>query len=174
MAPEQSTFDKIRTRPRFKMESNISLEDFENHLKQHLKLNQSEFSGNINRETATIEVLSPEKPFWKPNLTLRAEKENGKTIIRGIFGPSSAVWTFFMFLYFGFSILWMVFITIWFVTKQIKINEYSWALPASFGMLFLILLTYLAAQFGQKKSKSEMEKLRNFAINALSKIKDIN
>ncbi|MEI7488068.1 MAG: hypothetical protein WCJ72_11790, partial [Chryseobacterium sp.] len=99
----------------------------------------------------------------KPRLSLRIEIEDEQTAIRGVFGPSSAVWTFFMFLYFSFSIFWMVFFTMYYVEKQIKTFEYPWALPASFVMLFLILLTYGAARFGQSKGKAEMQKLRRFA-----------
>ncbi|SHI59225.1 hypothetical protein SAMN05443429_102315 [Cruoricaptor ignavus] len=88
----------------------------------------------------------------------------------GIFGPSAAVWTFFMFLYFAFAVLWMVFITLWFVGKQIKSNEYEWALPASFGTLLLILGVYLAARYGQKKAKPQMDLLRGFALKSVEKI----
>ena len=51
----------------------------------------------------------------------------------------------------------------YYVEKQIKSQEYPWALTASFIMLFLLALTYAAARFGQYKGKEEMKKLRRFA-----------
>ncbi len=57
----------------------------------------------------------------------------------------------------------MTFFTMYYVEKQIKSAEYPWALSASFVMLFFILLTYVAARFGQHKGKDEMLKLRQFA-----------
>ena len=157
------TLNNIRNRPRFKLYTHLSPEEYETNLKSYLAKNTDTFSGNINREVATIFVKTEEESYWKPNLALRIEKEENMTVIRGIFGPSSAVWTFFMFLYFLFSIAWMVFFTLYFVEKQIKSNDYPWALSLSFVVLGLIFLTYAAAKFGQVKSKKEMTVLRKFA-----------
>lgn len=172
MTPEESIIDKIRTRPRFKLYTNAVPETFESQMKDYLNAHRDEYTGSVNRECTTIFVKSEEDTYWKPNLTLRAEREDEKTVIRGIFGPSSSVWTFFMFLYFVFGILWMVFITLWFVGRQINSNEYGWALYASFGALFMVLNTYLAALYGQKKAKPEMEKLRGFALESVKKLPD--
>ena len=162
MEPQQSTLDKIRSRPRFKMMADIEPKDYEQRLKTYLE-KHSDYAGNINAEVATIWVNTKEDSFYKPYLSLRIEKEEGNTVIRGIFGPSSEIWTFFMFLYFGLSILWMVFITMWFVEKQISSNDYPWALMASIITLGLLALTYLASLYGQKKGKEEMHLLRKFA-----------
>ncbi|KFF76080.1 hypothetical protein HX13_01715 [Chryseobacterium sp. P1-3] len=163
MKTEESTIDKIRTRPRFKMLTHLTKEEYAENLKKYLAEHKGEFTGNINKEVATIWVETTNDNYWKPRLSLRVEIEDEHTTIRGVFGPSSAVWTFFMFLYFSFSILWMTFFTMYYVEKQIKSAEYPWALSASFVMLFFILLTYLAARFGQHKGKEEMLKLRKFA-----------
>ncbi len=163
MKTEQTTLDKIRNRPRFKMYTHLEPLEYEQNLKAYLQRNTSEFSGNINREIAHIEVKTSEDPFWKPHLSLRTEKEENTTVIRGVFGPSSSVWTFFMFLYFLWGILWMTFFTMWFVENQINSNEFPWALTASFVVIVLTICTYLAARFGQAKAKSEMQLLRKFA-----------
>ena len=163
MKTEQTTLDRIRNRPRFKMYTHLKPEEYERNLKDYLQNNTAEFVGNINKEVATISVKTEDHPFWKPSLALRTEIEEETTVIRGIFGPSSSVWTFFMFLYFLWGVAWMTFITMWFVEKQINSNEFPWALSASIITLFLILGTYLAAQLGQRKAKPEMDKLRRFA-----------
>jgi len=139
------------------------LEEYEANLKKYLNEHQDQFYGNINKEVATIFVRKEEDNYWKPNLALRIEKEDEKTVIRGIFGPSTSVWTFFMFLYFLFTVSWMTFVTLYYVEKQINTSNYPWALPCSFAVLGLIALTYLAARLGQIKAKEEMQELRKFA-----------
>lgn len=164
---EQSTLDQIRTRPRFKLFTNTEKETYTLHLKNYLKEN-NDFVGKINSETALIRVKTEEKPYWKPYLELKTEfdEEENKTVIRGVFGPSSAVWTFFMFLYMIFSIGWMVCFTLFYVAKQIKHSGFGWAFPASMVFLGFIFLLYIAGRIGRKKGKKEMEKLRNFALNS--------
>ncbi len=157
------TLNSIRNRPRFKLYTDLSLEEYEANLKKYLNEHQDQFYGNINKEVATIFVRKEEDNYWKPNLALRIEKEDEKTVIRGIFGPSTSVWTFFMFLYFLFTVSWMTFVTLHYVEKQINTSNYPWALPCSFAVLGLIALTYLAARFGQIKAKEEMQELRKFA-----------
>ena len=163
MKTEQSTLDKIRTRPRFKMITDLKPTEYEERLKFFLSQNSATYEGGVNREVATISVKTPQDAFWKPYLSLRTETEDKITTIRGVFGPSSAVWTFFMFLYFLCSVAWMICFTLWFVEHQINSNDFPWALSASFICLALLLLTYLAAKFGQKKGEKEMQLLRKFA-----------
>ena len=168
MQIEETVLDQIRSRPRFKIITEIRREEYTAFLKRFLTEKSHEFSGNINNETAVITVKNNQNEYWKPNLSLRTETdEENKTVIRGVFGPSSAVWTFFMFLYFVFSILWMVFITVWFVEKQIKSNDFPWSLTLSFVMLSAMIVTYVASRIGKKKAGNEMQKLRQFAEESI-------
>lgn len=153
----------IRTRPRFKIFTDLEAETCAKQLKSQLKIENQIFQGNINKEVANIWVKTQHNEFWKPYLSLRIEKEENQTVIRGVFGPSAAVWTFFMFLYFIFSITFMVFITIWFVTKQIKSTDFPWAIHVAILSIILLLISFFATKIGQIKAKSEMEQLRDFA-----------
>ena len=171
MQIEETVIDSIRSRPRFKIFTAISREAYTIHLKEFLVQKSENYFGNINSEAAIIRVKSEQDHFWKPCLALRTEidSEENKTVVRGVFGPTSAVWTFFMFLYFIFGILFMVFISIWFVEKQIKSNEFPWALSVSIISVFCVLATYIAGRFGQIKAKDEMQKLREFAEESVRK-----
>ena len=153
----------IRTRPRFKIFTDLETQTCAEKLKSQLKIENQIFQGNINNEVANIWIKTEHNEFWKPYLSLRIEKENHQTVIRGVFGPSAAVWTFFMFLYFIFSITFMVFITIWFVTKQIKSTDFPWAIHVAILSIILLLISFFATKIGQIKAKSEMEQLRDFA-----------
>lgn len=159
----EETLTSIRTRIRFKLKSSLSQEEYCKNLKKYLDENKKEFTGNINKELATIYVRNENQQHWKPNLSLRIETDDNNTVIRGVFGPSPAVWTFFMFLYFLFSIAWMVFFTMYYVEKQIKSNDYPWSLAASFIALGLLLSAYIGAQVGQRLSQKEIKLLRKFA-----------
>ncbi len=174
MQIEETVIDSIRSRPRFKIFTDISREAYTVHLKEFLTEKSENYFGNINSEAAIIKVKSAEDHFWKPCLALRTEidSEENKTVIRGIFGPTAAVWTFFMFMNFILGIFWMVFITIWFVEKQIKSNDFPWVLTASFITLGLLAFTFLAARFGRYKAKEEMRKLREFAEESIRKFEN--
>lgn len=175
MQIEETVLDSIRSRPRFKIFTEISRENYTVLLQKFLSEHSAEYAGNVNNEAAIISVKSDHDQFWKPCLALRTEtdEEENKTVIRGVFGPTSAVWTFFMFLYFILSIVWMVFITLWYVEKQIKSNDFPWAPSASFIMLFLLIATYIAARFGQIKARKEMQKLREFAEESIRSFENV-
>lgn len=172
MKAEISSLDKMRTRPRFKIYTSLSPELYEKNLRHFLTKAPGKFTGNINKEVATISVKTEEDFYYKPYLALRTELEDNRTVVRGVFGPSSEIWTFFVFIYSILTIIWMVLITLWFVGDQIKVEDYTWCLPLSFLMLFLMLLTYFAARYGQHKGKKEMALLRRFAIESTLKFED--
>ena len=87
-------------RPRFKIYTDFDTEICAKKIKSLLAIYKENLQGNINNEVANIWIKTEHNEFWKPYLSLRIEKENHQTVIRGVFGPSAAVWTFFMFLYF--------------------------------------------------------------------------
>lgn len=159
----EEKLNSLRTRPRFKIYTDFDTEICAQKIKSLLALHKENLQGNINNEVANIWIKTEHNEFWKPYLSLRIEKENHQTVIRGVFGPSAAVWTFFMFLYFIFSITFMVFITIWFVTKQIKSTDFPWAIHVAILSIILLLISFFATKIGQIKAKSEMEQLRDFA-----------
>lgn len=159
----EEKLNSLRTRPRFKIYTDFDTEICAQKIKSLLALHKENLQGNINNEVANIWIKTEHNEFWKPYLSLRIEKENHQTVIRGVFGPSAAVWTFFMFLYFIFSITFMVFITIWIVTKQIKSTDFPWAIHVAILSIILLLISFFATKIGQKKAKSEMEQLRDFA-----------
>ena len=115
----EETLNSIRNRPRFKLQTALSQEEHEENLRVFYKKNRKDFSANINSEIATIKVRTSSDEFWKPRLSMRIEYDQAlnTTIIRGIFGPSNAVWTFFMFLYILFSTCFIIFISIYYVYK---------------------------------------------------------
>jgi hypothetical protein len=98
---EETTLDKIRTRPRFTMFTHLTKEQYAENLKIYLAEHRDEFSGNINKEIATICVQTDYESYWKPRLTLRMETEDGEAPRSGhflcscIFLLRSCGWYFF-------------------------------------------------------------------------------
>ena len=82
MKIEETAIDHIRARPRFKIFTEISRENYTTFLKHFLASKSDEFSGNINAETAVITVKTGQDDYWKPCLALRTETEENKTVIR--------------------------------------------------------------------------------------------
>ena len=171
MKPEISSLDRIRTRPRFKIYTTLSPKEYEENLKLYIK-EHKEFGGNVNKEVATICLVTEEDFYYKPYLSLRTELDEGKTVVRGVFGPSSEIWTLFVFLYSFLILSFGSLMMLWFVGNSIKIKDFTWCLPVALGVLVLIIITYLAARFGQNKGKREMAQLRRFAIESTLEYED--
>lgn len=105
MQIEETILDSIRSRPRFKIFTDIPREVYTLHLKKFLAEKEMNYSGTIHSEEAIIRVKSEENYFWKPCLALWTEvdREENKTIIRGIFGPNFRSLDFFHVLELLFS-----------------------------------------------------------------------
>ena len=159
----QETLTSIRTRVRFKLFTNLTKEEYIENLKKYINDNPDQFTGRINSEISTIYVKNDNQNYWKPNLSLSLNEEDKTTVIRGVFGPSSSVWTFYMFMYFLLSVALMVFGSMYFLEKEIKTNNYPWAATASIITIVLLLGNYLVSQIGQRLSQKEMKLLRQFA-----------
>jgi hypothetical protein len=50
MKTEETTIDKIRTRPRFKMFTHLTKDEYAENLKKYLAEHKDEFYGNINKK----------------------------------------------------------------------------------------------------------------------------
>ena len=88
----EEKLNSLRTRPRFKIYTDFDTETCAQKIKSLLALHKENLQGNINNEVANIWIKTEHNEFWKPYLSLRIEKENHQTVIRGVFGPS-AFWT---------------------------------------------------------------------------------
>ena len=66
----------------------------------------------------------------------------------------------------------MLAITIWYVEKQIKSNDFPWAFSFSIVMLVCLALTFTAARFGKWKGKKQMQQLREFAEESIRKFEN--
>ncbi len=163
----EETLNSIRNRPRFKLKTALTPDDFTEQLRLQMQRQNSLFTGKISSQESYVEVKTEDDPSWKPRLTLRAEVEPDEgTYIRGIFGPKPSVWTFFMFLYIGFGTMFILFGSLYYSMYLVKSKDdtdFSWSGMATLFSLLAILATYLFVKIGQGKSRQQMQQLRDFA-----------
>lgn len=165
----------IRSRPRFKIQTQMSPEEFNAKLKTHFQNHNKVLSGFVNSQESVIRLRKNSEKFWAPQLQIRLEENEGKEggfLIRGVFGPRPSVWTFFLFLYgLGSGILLTVGIYGW-VEWALGIG-YFWVWTNLLGIL-LILAGITAAQTGQKLSQGHLKVLRVFIERVLVEEKIIS
>ncbi len=92
--------NNIVLRPRFTLEVRIAPEKL---LTAFERTNQEIQSFIVSRVDDHIFIRIPkrEQHLWSPQLHLEMDRlEAQPTIIKGLYGPSSTVWTLFMFLHF--------------------------------------------------------------------------
>ncbi|MGM5631858.1 hypothetical protein O2K51_13250 [Apibacter raozihei] len=174
------SLNAIRNRPRFKIKTTLTPEEFTEQLKKYkesriceVESEGQKFSFKITSQETYIEVLTPDDPVWKPRLTLRAEEEPGEcTYIRGIFGPRPSVWTLFMFLYIGLGTTLITLGCLYYsmhLAKSKNDEDFNWVGIASIFCIIGLIITYAAVKLGQIKSRKQMQQLRKFAENVVLK-----
>ncbi len=96
-----------------------------------------------------LHVADAQRHAWSPRLLLNFEPQgDGTTIIEGIYGPETEVWSVFVYGYF-FTGMIGVFSAIMGGAQRF-IGAYPWAWWATGAMAVLAAGLYVAAQFGQK------------------------
>ena len=157
----------LLSRPRFKVFTHLSKQEFIDLIKKHLETNSTEYGGYANQEVAMIRVRKDKDKYWHPQLQIRIEEDDDHRdylVVRGIIGPPSNVWTFFAFLY-GLS--GAIFITL----GSYAVSEYIvqgnsvwiWSIPVA---LLIALGTYLASLYGHYLAKYQLGRLYHF-VNEL-------
>lgn len=153
----------IRSRPRFKIKTRLSKQDFTERLRKQFQIQNRVLGGYVGEELSVIRMRKDKQKYWAPQLQIRTEtdEDNPKiTIVRGLFGPRPAVWTFFIFLYILGGTVLTFFGMVWFVKSSLKI-ESNFTLWAWLGILILAG-TYAAAKAGQIVSREHIKVLRDF------------
>jgi hypothetical protein len=146
----------LRLRPRFSVESPLSMQDLISRIQTAIKRENSPICGEAMIGHATIKLPPDQILPWTPRITMTLEplpNEKG-TLVRGMFSPEPTIWTFFMFLYviMGFSLL---IVLMW--------GGSLYALDEEAGVLWLapllalgMLAIWIFSRVGQKMSAPQM------------------
>ncbi len=153
----------IRNRPRFKIKTRLSKDEFTDRLRKQFQIQNKVLGGYVGQEFSVIRMRKDKHEYWAPQLQIRSEADEDDpniTLIRGVFGPRPSVWTFFMFLYILGGTIFIFFGLIWFV--QMRLDVESWMVNFAWLGLFIMIATYIAAHVGQRIAKKHMKTLRDF------------
>jgi len=134
--------------------------DIENMVRKEKQSNQEACDIKVLNGHIVIRIPAHERHFWSPQLDLSIEEEEGKTLIRGFYGPNPNTWALFTYGYVVLGILF-TFAGIWGLSKWTlgkSAPEFWWLLVFS----ILALAMYIIAQFGQKIGAEQMYRLHFF------------
>ncbi|MBG7630853.1 MAG: GTP-binding protein, partial [Bacteroidetes bacterium] len=130
---EQKNSD-IHLRPRFKMDFKESQQNLISKFESNLKNGDCKYCSKIVDGHIVIDVPVAENHFWSPQLNIEIEKiEEGKTIVKGLFGPKPQVWTLFMFFHFAVAVAFIGFSVMAYVQWSLK-TDFMFALSMVIGL----------------------------------------
>lgn len=154
-----------RIRPRFKVESSLTVDELTQKINTALSNENSPCKGKVKYGYGTLSLPQHEQHYWSPQLSITIEKDEEHTIIRGLYGPRPAVWTMFVFFYsfLGFAILIISIIGFSNISMD-KSGAILWWVPV-LALLFLSL--YLVSFSGQKLGHKQIEILHAFVEESL-------
>jgi len=163
----------FRIRPHFRQTVDWGVEVAQDHLVSRLHKEGGRcvvlnFPGYV-----TLRIPDQDQHFWSPQLSLSLEPtEDGRTLIQGIYGPNTNVWSIFLYGYllvgtmglfagvFGFS--------------QWIIGNRPWGLWILGFLLGCAALLYLVAQLGQKLGARQTFELHQEFESAIGRTVDIH
>ena len=158
-----TTQQNFQIRPRIREYSNITIDELMQNIKENLRHPEAPCEGRFIHGHGSLFIKGPERHYWSPELNLTLEDEDGKTLIRGLYGPRSQVWTMFVLFYstIGFAMLIVLFygLTLYSLDQPSGI---LWLLPV---LLAILLTLYLVSYFGQRLGKKQMIILHDFLEN---------
>ncbi|HCM75667.1 MAG TPA: hypothetical protein DIS90_04760 [Cytophagales bacterium] len=156
---EQSGY---RVRPRFKIESEFSVETLKKKIEEGLGQEQAPCTGSVNPGYITLYIPQKDQHYWSPQLNLTFEETEKGSLIRGLYGPRPVVWTMFVFFYsiIGLAILFIgvLGLSYWMLGKSTSI---LWLEPI---LILIFLSLYLVAYSGQKLGEKQMIILHDFIV----------
>ncbi len=160
----------IVLRPRFFQDLNIPsekvLEAFESKGKTCKNFKVSRIDHHV-----FIRIPKKEQHFWSPQLHLEIyDVEGNKPKLKGLFGPSPTVWTFFMFLHFIVAIIFIG-AGIWIYVNMSLGEPYIYPIIAMVFLFITWFVLYFAGRLGRDAGKKEMFSLYEFMRETLNSIK---
>lgn len=156
----------FRIRPRFRFESKHSCTEVRERIEQKLESEVHPIYAVVSNQHIFLKFKQSETHYWSPQLDLSCEtREDGATVIRGLYGPNPHVWTVFMFSYLAIGVL-ALFLGM-FGLSRLSLGMSAWVLWVLPGLGILALLLYLFSQFGQKIGAEQTFQLHHFLEEVL-------
>lgn len=165
-----TTNNEIFLRPRFSIDFDKDSNELIDTFKSNLASGDCKYCSRIIDGHVIIDIPLQESHFWSPQLHIEIEETSeGKSVVKGLFGPKPQVWTLFMFVHFGVATAFLSFLVV----------AYSnWALKESYffsGLMLIVLPVfwiglYFLGRLGKATGKEQMSELKAFMQKTLQKI----
>ena len=152
----------FQIRPRFEIYSSYEVEELKTIMKDALSSTEAPCTGKVRFGYVSMFPREEDRHYWSPHLsvTIEHDESGNGSLLRGLYGPSPAVWTMFVFVYAIIALAIVIATVIGFANMSIdESGAILWAVP------FLILLLasmYLVSYFGQKKGHDQIEDIHHF------------
>ncbi len=150
----------FRIRPRFQLSVKMQPEEIKERFRLRIAEPGAPCTAAYFPQHIILRLPEEEQHFWSPRLELALEAQDEGTLIRGLYGPSPQVWTFFTIAYGAIGTL-ALFIGI-IGTSQLMLDlpgHILWVLPVLAG---IALFLYVASQTGQKLGAEQTFTLHHF------------
>ena len=162
MEPEKS----IALRPKFEVESKNSVAEILEKAKQLKTELKADYQIKIIDEHLYFYFSKEKRKYYSPFLHLELEENQGKTTIKGLFGPEQLFWTLFMFLHFIVAGLFLVFSMMAYTHWSLKQSVVLDVVVMTFMVVFWILL-YFIARINREKGVPQMHELEDLMYKVL-------
>ncbi len=134
-----------------------------------LQAPSEDLHGRIVDDHVVLDIVGQEQHYWSPQLNFRIEPSESnaeETVIAGHIGPRPAVWTLFMFIYFGVGIIGFFIGSFGFI-KWFGGTYSHLVLALPIAILFM-LTAYATSKYGETLAKEQTEVLKQFIRVAIS------
>ena len=159
--------EEIILRPRFTLELQESPEVIISTFEK-VKNNSEDIVVTLVEQHVFLKIPKHLQHFWSPQLDLEIFSfEEGKSTVRGLFGPKPSVWTMFVFLHFSVASLFIAF-GIWAYTLASLKTTFALQIILMALMVIAWFVLYMAGRMGKQAGKKEMLKLYSFMKQTLN------
>ncbi|MBK9510810.1 MAG: hypothetical protein IPO04_15805 [Cytophagaceae bacterium] len=150
----------FRVRPKFRITCDCPPKLLVDRINNNLEGNQDIIEGKVFVTHGLFRIVPGHQHFWSPQLSVSFEESEGKTIVRGMYGPHPTVWAVFLFGYaiLGLALFWTLLVGL----VKMSLHQESqilWATPFILGGFVTI---WFIAQFGQKVGVEQTFQIHHF------------
>lgn len=152
-------------RPRFHHELPCSLDDAVSRVGRGLAASEGGFVGAVAGHHVDISLPPGERRLWSPCLHLEFREEDGRPVLRGLLAPAPGAWTCYALTL--LSAITVAAFAACFAAVQFMLKQPPTALLVMAAAIVFAVVLYRLSQMGQKATRPEMRRLRDFAYHAI-------
>ena len=152
----------FQIRPRFEVASEYSVTELQDIMKRAMKSGEAPCDGKVRYGYVSLYPKEEDHHYWSPHLSVTIEEHPDQegSLLRGLYGPSPAVWTMFVFVYGIIALSIVITLVIGFANMSIdESGAILWAVPL---LVLAFASMYLVSSIGQKKGHDQIEDIHHY------------